>query len=98
MSLGVSEEVTSLVDDESCLSKLRDQLEKEERIGWYVVVCGDEERGWPGMEEEVEEEDGEEEEDQEGEEQSEGQGEEEETGGEVVGPEKVSEQQEGSRR
>jgi hypothetical protein len=30
--------------------KLRDQLQKGSDIGWYVVVCGDEERAHPSME------------------------------------------------
>jgi hypothetical protein len=30
--------------------KLRDQLQKEEEIGWHVVVCGDEEREKPSAE------------------------------------------------
>lgn len=29
------------------LEKLRDQLEKDEPIKWYVVICGDEERSFP---------------------------------------------------
>ncbi|KAK4458932.1 hypothetical protein QBC42DRAFT_275657 [Cladorrhinum samala] len=67
LSLDVSKEVTNFVSDQSCLGELRDQLQKEASIGWYVVVCGDEERGWPGMDEEDEEEedDDDEEEDEE---------------------------------
>jgi hypothetical protein len=29
--------------------KMRDQLQKEATIGWYVVVCGDEERDFSGL-------------------------------------------------
>jgi exonuclease III len=41
--------------------KLRDQLQKGADIGWYVVVCGDEERAAPSMEIERTSEDTEEE-------------------------------------
>jgi hypothetical protein len=34
--------------------KLRDGLQKEEHVGWFVVVCGDEERASPSMGSEVE--------------------------------------------
>lgn len=37
--------------------KLREALQKDEEIGWHVVVCGDEERPFPSIEEEEEEED-----------------------------------------
>ncbi len=33
------------------LAELRDQLAKGEKVGWWVVYCGDEERWAPGLEE-----------------------------------------------
>lgn len=33
--------------DKGWLEKLRDELQADEEIGWYVVSCGDEERSWP---------------------------------------------------
>lgn len=37
------------------LMELRDKLAPDEKVGWFVVVCGDEERLVPGAEEEEEE-------------------------------------------
>lgn len=33
------------------LAELRDKIAPGEKVGWFVVVCGDVERGFPGMEE-----------------------------------------------
>ncbi|KAF2218462.1 hypothetical protein BDZ85DRAFT_93303 [Elsinoe ampelina] len=40
----------------AALLELRDKLAHEEKVGWFIVVCGDEERLAPEVEEEEEEE------------------------------------------
>lgn len=37
----------------AALVELRDQLAKGEKVGWWVVYCGDEERSWGGEGESV---------------------------------------------
>jgi len=40
----------------NALMELRDKLAPDEKVGWFVVVCGDEDRTDTGVEDEVEEE------------------------------------------
>lgn len=49
MSGGASDETGRKRGAKGWFERLRDELEKEEEIRWYVVVCGDEERD-PGVE------------------------------------------------
>ncbi|KAK4231321.1 hypothetical protein QBC38DRAFT_245050 [Podospora fimiseda] len=62
LSCDVADEIKKYDDgkQEGLLEKLRDEIEKGEKVKWYVIVCGDEERGWPGKDEDEEGEEDEE--------------------------------------
>ncbi|KAK3987835.1 hypothetical protein QBC44DRAFT_399601 [Cladorrhinum sp. PSN332] len=66
LSCDLAEEIKKYDGKDGLLEKLRDEIEKGEEVKWYVVVCGDEERGWPGKDEEEEDEEEEDEEEDEG--------------------------------
>ncbi|KFX89722.1 hypothetical protein V490_06832, partial [Pseudogymnoascus sp. VKM F-3557] len=48
-------ELRRLEREEGWIGKLAEKMEPKERVGWFVVVCGDEERSFGGGREEREE-------------------------------------------
>ncbi|KAK4165977.1 hypothetical protein QBC43DRAFT_314648 [Cladorrhinum sp. PSN259] len=65
LSCDVGDEIKKYDGKDGVLEKLRDEIEKGEDVKWYVIVCGDEERDWPGKNEEDEEEEEKDEEEEE---------------------------------
>lgn len=41
-------QIASNTEQQAALTELRDQLAQGEKLSWYVVVCGDEERSFSG--------------------------------------------------